>query len=73
MNSTVRLIFNEKVVKKLNLWVRKQCTSRETLNISTKKKTAKMQNVHLESADTLPKRFALFKHTLSYFNTISLR
>ena len=26
MNSTVGLIFNEKVAEKCNLWVRKQCT-----------------------------------------------
>ena len=27
MNSTVRPIFNEKVVEKWNLWVREQCTN----------------------------------------------
>ena len=46
MNSTVRPIFNEKIVKKCNLWVREQCTDalftvKKSTNAGLKKKKGK--------------------------------
>ena len=43
MNSTVGLIFNEKVAEKCNLWVREQCTNvlftvEKSTSAATKKK-----------------------------------
>ena len=46
MNSTVGLIFNEKVAEKCNLWVREQCTDalftvEKSTNAGLKKKEKK--------------------------------
>ena len=53
MNSTVGLIFNEKVAEKCNLWVREQCTDalftvEKSTNAGFKKKEKKRKR---ENAD----------------------
>ena len=49
MNSTVGLIFNEKVAEKCNLWVHKQCTNapftiEKSTNAGLKKKEKEKEN-----------------------------